>query len=321
MTTEQALHVAVGVVRNNDGKILIAQRPQHVHQGGLWEFPGGKVENGEAIFVALQRELQEEMGIRVLAAQPLIKIPFQYPDKLVLLDVWQVDKFDGMAHGCEGQPYQWVEADNLHNYAFPAANHAIIMAVQLPQHYMITGLFHDMENLLRQCRTALQQGIRLVQFRAPWLETALFFQYAQALYKLCQEYQARLLLNTSWQDYQTYNAAEFSDGIHFSQRNLPAAPLTRSFQRLLAVSVHNDNELQQAETMGADFVVLSPVKQTTSHPDAAPLGWQKFSDIVESSRVPVYALGGMCAIDLVAALQRGAQGIAAISMFWGEKNA
>ena len=87
------VHVAVGVVRNPQGNILIAKRPAHAHQGDLWEFPGGKVERGESLQQALQRELHEELGIDVTHARPLIRIPHSYPDKQVLLDVWLIEGF------------------------------------------------------------------------------------------------------------------------------------------------------------------------------------------------------------------------------------
>lgn len=68
------VHVAAAVIRGADGSVLIARRADTQHQGGLWEFPGGKVEEGETVQAALARELQEELGIHVTAARPLIKV-------------------------------------------------------------------------------------------------------------------------------------------------------------------------------------------------------------------------------------------------------
>src|SRR6476619_2625198 len=106
--SSRIVHVAVGVIVNKDGKILIAKRPEQSHQGGLWEFPGGKVEQGESLFAALQRELFEELAIQIISTQPLIKIRHDYGDKIVLLDVHKVTEFIGEAKGNEGQPIQWV---------------------------------------------------------------------------------------------------------------------------------------------------------------------------------------------------------------------
>ncbi|CAG0995784.1 partial ADP-ribose pyrophosphatase, partial [Gammaproteobacteria bacterium] len=78
------LHVAVGVIRNGSGEVLVARRHERLHQGGLWEFPGGKVEPGETVEDALRRELREELSIGVESARPLIKIAHDYGDKRVL---------------------------------------------------------------------------------------------------------------------------------------------------------------------------------------------------------------------------------------------
>ena len=99
------IHVVAAVIRGADGRILIARRADTQHQGGLWEFPGGKVEEGEAVEVALARELREELGIEVTGSRPLIKVSHDYPDKQVLLDVREVDAFTGEPHGAEGQPW------------------------------------------------------------------------------------------------------------------------------------------------------------------------------------------------------------------------
>ena len=123
------IHVAAAVIRGNDGRILIAKRPEHVHQGGLWEFPGGKVEPGESVRAALERELSEELQIRVTQARPLLQVNHDYPDKQVLLDVWEVGAFKGQPHGAEGQSLAWVALRQLVDYPFPAANQPIVAAV------------------------------------------------------------------------------------------------------------------------------------------------------------------------------------------------
>lgn len=123
------VHVAVGVVVDARGCILVAKRPLDAHQGGLWEFPGGKVELNETVQQALARELLEELGVEVLSAAPLLIIEHDYGDKSVLLDVWWVDVFGGVPVGREGQPWQWVEVSALRDLEFPAANKAIVAAV------------------------------------------------------------------------------------------------------------------------------------------------------------------------------------------------
>ena len=120
------IHVAVGVVINDLNRILISYRLKHLHQGGLWEFPGGKVKAGESVEFALKRELNEELGIEVIEAEPLLKIKYNYSDRQVLLDVWKIKKFAGVVEGREGQQFVWVERSKLSNYEFPAANSEIL---------------------------------------------------------------------------------------------------------------------------------------------------------------------------------------------------
>ena len=121
------VHVAVGLIFHpSENQILIAKRHDDAHQGGLWEFPGGKVEAGETVDAALSRELKEELGIDVLTSKAALQISHQYNDKNVLLDVWTVEKFDGQAIGAEGQPVKWLALDQLQEYQFPEANKAIV---------------------------------------------------------------------------------------------------------------------------------------------------------------------------------------------------
>lgn len=123
------VEVAAGVIYNPQGQILIAKRAVNQHQGGLWEFPGGKIEAAESAQQALARELHEELAIDVTASEPLIRIEHEYSDKSVVLDVWCVTAFNGEARGVEGQPLEWVLPSELQNYDFPAANEPIIEAV------------------------------------------------------------------------------------------------------------------------------------------------------------------------------------------------
>lgn len=124
-----ALHVAVGVLTAPDGRVLITRRAADVHQGGLWEFPGGKVEPGESVQQALVREFAEELGIAVHATQPLLLQPFDYGDKAVLLDVHRITDWSGEPRGLEGQPLAWVAPAALGEYPFPAANRPILRAL------------------------------------------------------------------------------------------------------------------------------------------------------------------------------------------------
>ncbi len=110
-------------------QVFLAKRDSKAHQGGLWEFPGGKKEKGETPKQALYRELEEEVAIKVTTSINLIKLSHDYGDKLVELDVYSVIEFIGTPTGAEGQETQWVAISDLKNYEFPAANQAIIQAL------------------------------------------------------------------------------------------------------------------------------------------------------------------------------------------------
>lgn len=124
------MHVAVGVILDPRGNILLTCRAADAHQGGLWEFPGGKVEAGETLEHALARELAEELDINTGRTTPLLEVRHNYGDKFVLLDVHVVWEFTGEARGMEQQPLAWVPVDKLRDYDFPAANEPIVEAVE-----------------------------------------------------------------------------------------------------------------------------------------------------------------------------------------------
>lgn len=307
------VHVAVGVIVNSNGNILIAKRPDNSHQGGLWEFPGGKVEPGESLFAALKRELYEELAIDVIATEPLIKIRHDYGDKQVLLDVHKVVEFSGQPLGNEGQPIQWVATADLHQYEFPAANRPIISAIKLPRRLLITGEFASVEDCLNRAAQALQSGIRFVQLRVPEVEA--MHHLVEPLSLLCAQFNAQLQLNCSPELFAS--CASQQVGLHLNARELMRCqqrPVAANV--LLGASCHNSQELAKAQSISADYLLLSPVKLTTSHPEQKPMGWEAFGELIESVAVPVYALGGMTEADLPEAIAHGGQGIAAIREWW-----
>lgn len=128
--TAKRIHVVAGVIYNpSKQQVLIARRPEHLHQGGLWEFPGGKVASGESPEQALRRELMEELAIEVSDCSPLLLTEHDYTDKLIVLDVWAVHGFIGLPKGNEGQRICWVDISALNDYQFPAANYAVLEKV------------------------------------------------------------------------------------------------------------------------------------------------------------------------------------------------
>jgi len=313
-TAPDVVHVVAAAIRDGAGRYLIARRAGHRHQGGLWEFPGGKLEPGESVQQGLARELGEELGIAPLAARPLIRVRHRYPDKHVLLDVWRVDAFAGEPEPREGQPLAWAHAEALSEYAFPAANYPIVAALRLPDRYLITPEpGRDRAAFLDELARRLAAGIELVQLRAPSLSEADYLELARAAQELTRRHGARLLLNAEPALVRELGA----DGVHLNGGRLAGLaerPLPEGYW--VAASCHDAGDLEQAARIGADMAVLSPVRATASHPDAEPMGWARFSQLVEASALPVYALGGMGVADIEAVQRHGGQGIAAISGLW-----
>lgn len=313
MSNKPPIHVAVGVIYDTQGRILIARRPDHVAQGGVWEFPGGKVDAHETVTTALQRELHEELGIEMEQTRPLIQIHHDYGDQQVWLDVHEVLTFRGEPHGREGQPIRWVSKADLSDYVFPAANLPIVHAVQLPRYCVITGAFASSEELLTKTQQVLAQGHRLIQFRANALPPMEYLALAEQMQRVCHLSQATLILNAAAEVLHSVPA----DGIHLnSQRLLAAQQRPIAKDKWLFASIHNDQELHHAQSIDVDVVVIAPVAHTTTHPDVSPLGWQGLEKLARRANRPVYALGGLREQDFVTARQHGAQGIAAISAFW-----
>lgn len=308
------VHVLAGVIRNASGEVLIARRHIHTHLGGLWEFPGGKLETGEDRFGGLVRELREELGIRVTDAQPLIQVPYAYPEKTVLLDVWEVQGYVGEVIGLEGQALQWVAPGELHEWPMPPADRPIVTAIRIPDRYLITPEpGGDREAFLQQLEDRLSQGIRLVQLRAKRLDDQDYEALAKCALAICVSRGATLLLNHRPEMAQRVGA----HGVHLNSRRLRrlrTRPLDGTF--LVAASCHTREELMHGQKLGLDFAVLGAVNSTPTHPDAIPLGWRQFADWIADIAFPVYALGGMSVADIETSRRSGGQGIAAIRSLW-----
>ena len=309
------IHVAAAAVVNDSGDVLVSQRKQGTHLGGYWEFPGGKLETGESIDAALRRELKEELDIVPLSCRPLIRTRYDYPEKSVLLDVWKIDAYTGHAKGVEGQRIKWQAIETLHRRDFPPADVPIINALLLPERYLITGEFNGADDFARRLSAALEAGIELVQLRLThdWLQVHTRAHAAEIMAlcgRLCKQGGARLMLNIAEPTMMTA-----VDGLHLNSRRLLQTQ-ARPDYNLVSASCHNREQLEHAQSVGVDFAVLSPVKRTTSHADARPLGWKAFHQMVDDINIPVYALGGLTADNIEQAWHCGAQGVAAISAFW-----
>lgn len=320
----KTLQVAVGVVKNAEGQILISLRDPSLHQGGLWEFPGGKIEPGESAIEALHRELKEELDITALTGTPLITITHQYPDRAVKLHVFLIENFEGFPKHSHKQPIRWVGLTELTHYRFPTANYTIITAIRLPPCYAILD-GSDAKQLMDNLAKILANGIKLIQARWKLLPKDIIENLLSAAYPLCRQQGAILLVNSALvladsSDSHAHdnNGASFGDmvdGIHLTSRHLMSLKQRPKNYRWVAASCHDFQEMLHAQKIGVDFIVLGPVLPTKTHPGATTLGWEQFSGFVEQLNIPVYALGGMSKACLNTARLAGAQGIAGIRTF------
>jgi 8-oxo-dGTP diphosphatase len=310
------VHVAVAVIVR-DGRVLIARRPDHIHQGGLLEFPGGKVEPGESVQAALVREIAEETSLRVPEAslEPVIGIRHDYGDKRVFLDVWETRAAEGEAVGCEGQPIEWLAPEQLRDEDFPAANRPIIRALRLPRQLAITGAASDPDQAVARLRAGLEAARpSLVVLRAACMSAQAYRELAAKALPVCEKAGAALIVHGGP---EVFRATPDARGLHLPWREaagLSARPVPEDVW--LGVSCHNRQEIEQATAIGADYVTLGPVKPTESHPGAPTLGWPAFTDLVSEAALPVFALGGLSPGDLREARQRGGQGVAGIGFWW-----
>jgi len=308
------IHVAAGVLIGADGAILLARRNSDAHQGGLWEFPGGKVEGNEQVQQALVRELREELGIIAQDYRPLIEVTHRYADREVVLHTWRVNRWRGEPKGLEGQPLSWVLPEMLDEWPMPAADIPIVKALRLPSVYLITpSSVPDTTQFLTQLKRVLESGISLLQFRVFGLSAAALEGLAQQACRMCHEHGAKMMLNGPLSLAKRINA----HGVHLNRRSLMSIRSRDDYGgMLLSASCHDEQELVQAQRIGLDFAVLSPVLPTRSHPDGVALGWGHFADMLKGVSIPVYALGGMNEGHLSKSWQAGAQGIAGIRALW-----
>lgn len=301
--------IAMGIVKNEAGEIFITRRHKNLHQGNLWEFPGGKVELNETLESALARELKEEIGIDVIIAMPLINFRHAYADKTVHLHVFEITNYSKKPQSLLGQESAWVKTTNLENYSFPAANRAILTALRLPPFYAI--LNDDCDDLLEKLKHLLSQKITLIQARLKNLPEPTVREFLSIAYPLCQAQSTLLLINSG-----VKKAVEMpSDGVHLTSHDLLKLETRPTNSRWLSASCHNQIELQHAQKIGVDFVVLAPILKTQTHLNANPLGWEIFEQWVSECSLPVYALGGVTKKNLNTVKKLGGQGIAGIRTF------
>jgi 8-oxo-dGTP diphosphatase len=317
----KVINVAVAILqrKNSSGQneFLLASRPQGKGWAGWWEFPGGKIETGESAEHAISRELAEELGIKPSITQQWLVRQYDYPEtndslaKTVRLHFYFVNAWQGEPTPQEGQQLSWQVADNITVSPILPANAPIMRALALPPIYAISNMAEIGESAyISALHAALNKGLRLMQIREKYAQKEQFIKTAQQIIALAKPYGTKVLISQDIALARDLGA----HGVHLPSQDLmllkskPAADLPENF--IVAASCHNEAELLHAQHLQLDFVVLSPVKSTLSHPEAEPIGWQLFADMAQKISLPVYALGGMVLTDLPVALSFGARGVA-----------
>lgn len=320
--TKPFLNVAVGVLINAAGEVLLAQRPRDKSWPDWWEFPGGKIETGETALAALGRELKEELGIQITTASPWVCYDYEYPKTRVRLAFFLVTAWDGEPKGIEGQQgVRWFKAEDAATLdkLLPASIAPLRWLSELSALYAISPAWHpesDPEELNQYVAQAIQRGVRLFQFRQPQWPTGTACPKLKRLFEhmlaLCHAQGAKLLINSvhpkAWWAAADGVQLRAADAILLEER-----PLAES--KLLGVSCHHLGDILNARRLAADFMLLGHVLPSSSHPNEAAMGWHKFAELAAQASRPVYAIGGLRPTDLEVAQAHHAHGIAAISAF------
>lgn len=304
--------VVAAVLTRPDGRVLLAQRPAGKAYAGYWEFPGGKVEAGEALAAALARELAEELGIAIGTPCRWITRVFSYPHATVRLNFFRVFDWQGEPHPHEGQVFSWQRPEAVSVTPLLPANFPVLKALALPP---LLGITHaealGVDVFLQRLDAALAAGLRLIQVRDKSLPEAQRRELARATVRRAHAHGARVLVNGS----EDLAHAVGADGVHLDAAAMAALDV-RPACAWVGASCHDATELAHAAALGADFALLSPVLPTLTHPGAPTLGWDRFAALAAASPIPVYGLGGLAREDVRLAQTHGAHGVALLRGAW-----
>ncbi len=297
--------VAVGILQNETGKVFVQRR-----KSGEWEFPGGKTEKNETPRRALARELKEETGITVTAAEPWLRR--KHPRLGLVLHFFRVTKWRGEPSPEKERGGYFADAFSPPPSPLLPANELIWKWLRLPPLCAVTAAeIFGAEESLRLLARALENGLRLVQLRDKNLPEKARREFAKKAAAMTRAKGALLLIN----DDENLAREVCADGLHLSGKQLAKTKKRPPFL-WTAASCHDAAQLQSAAKLNLDFAVLSPVAKTLTHVKAPPLGWRAFAKLAQTAGIPVYALGGLTPADAPKARRHNAQGIAAMRKAW-----
>lgn len=306
------INVAVGVLIDSNKKILLAKRTRSRSWSGWWEFPGGKLENNESPEEALARELKEEVGVDVVTCEKWVTRNYSYEEHNVTLYFFKVTEWNGELTPRESQKLLWIDPLEANKTTILPPNVFILNALSLPTQYGITNISETPKEIfLTQLLKQLKQGLKMIQIREKNLTLEEIKEITLEIIKICKPYSAKVILNSSIELANTVSA----NGVHLNSIELKKFTI-KPKNIIISASCHSEEDVQIAQDKGIDFVVLSPVNTTISHPRIVPMGWSKFLKISNKFNIPIYALGGMEKSHINIALDSGAIGIASQRAIW-----
>ena len=295
--------VAAAVIERA-GEFLLAQRPEGKAYPGYWEFPGGKIEPGEDAREALVRELREELGIEVTEAWPWITRVYAYTHATVRLHFFRVLRWNGEPQPLEDQAIRWQRIEAPDVSPMLPANAPVLAALALPPLMVVSNVEQlGMDEWLRRFTEQTLAEKMLVQVREKGMERLKLQHLLSRVLGRAEPAGSVVVVNSDCGHFPQCR------GVHLTAKALMAT-VEKPDGTPVGASCHDEGELAKAAGLGLDYVVLGPVKATPSHPQAAPLGWERFSQLVAGLPMPAYAIGGLTRDDLVEAVRHGAHGVA-----------
>jgi 8-oxo-dGTP diphosphatase len=306
------VRAAAAVIQRQDGFLLMAQRPPGRGWSGWWEFPGGKIEENESPFEALQRELKEEINISANDATLWFERSYIYPDKKVYIYFFKVTDWTGEITSCENQLLDWQNPSYPSVAPILPTNLFVLKSILLPPVYAITNIAEMGETLFfERLKNKLEEGLKMIQVREKNLPYQDVKRIAQKILDLAKPYQAKVLVNENEKLALDIGA----DGVHYPSDSLSQLKQRPNFS-ICSTSCHNLEELMMAQDLNMSFAVLSPIQKTESHPTIDPVGWEFFSECANKLDIPIYALGGMTQESLATSWRYGGHGIAMQRAIW-----
>ncbi|MBM5570596.1 MULTISPECIES: Nudix family hydrolase [Deefgea] len=312
--TRKVTHVAAGILINADGQFLLGSRPAGKPYAGYWEFPGGKLEQGESAQDALCRELNEEMGIQVKQATPWLTQRFNYPHADVEIHFFKVTAWDGDIHGQEGQALSWQTVGRLNTSPILPANGPILRSLALPTQISISNVAElGLDNFLKQLSEKWANEAAWVLIREPQLPANEYAHLVQSVQKIARPHGGKIIIH---RDIELARQL-LIDSIHLTSNQLATLSERPSGMDWVSASTHHLADLQQVDRLGLDFAFLGHVNSSQSHPTETPLGWNAFAALCQHGwRFPIFAIGGQNQTTLSTAQQHGGHGVAILRAAW-----